>query len=232
MPRLERPRFAENVEPGPVARIVAAAAEESGERVARRFELAGAAADRVRAHQRGGCLAERAGLHFLAEVGNPARFVQHDVDPRPGCRTKASGCSTLACGRSSRRGAGSKRPGAGYRDCRAQSSPAGYRCGRRGAHPLLERLDRSGAAPAGSRRSVLEQHTLLGQLGADAVGLGEVALLLGGGAGGDQRVDPLVAGALEPGAGAAAEQAEQRRRWPSGSGHGRSPTAATAPAAC
>src|SRR5205085_9334246 len=57
---------------------------------------------------------------------------------------------------------------------------------------------RLGAAPGGPGGAVLKEDPLTRQLSADAVRLGEVAALLGFGAGGDEAVDAAVAFALEP----------------------------------
>src|SRR3954470_16218538 len=57
----EPPRMGEDFEAGPVAGIVAAAGEKSGERVARLRQLRRGAPERMRAHQGGRSLAERAG---------------------------------------------------------------------------------------------------------------------------------------------------------------------------
>jgi hypothetical protein len=77
-------------------------------------------------------------------------------------------------------------------------------------HPALSLREReSGAPPDRAAGTVLEHNPLFRQLGADAISLSEVALLLGFGPSRDQGVDPLVALALEPGIGLLIEQAEQ-----------------------
>src|SRR4051812_32863719 len=70
VPGGEAPRLGEDGEPRPPPWIVAPAGEIIGERVARLGKLGGAAPDRVRAHQSGRCLAERAGAHLLTELGH------------------------------------------------------------------------------------------------------------------------------------------------------------------
>ena len=77
------PRRFEDGEARPFAGVVAGAGEERGEAVARLGQLLGSAAERVRAHQGGGGLAERTGAHFLAELGDPPLIVGDDVDGDP-----------------------------------------------------------------------------------------------------------------------------------------------------
>ena len=74
----------EDFEAGPVAGIVALGRRDR--RRARRGPAASSArgaAERVGGHQRGRGLAEGAGLHLLAERGDPALAVERDVDGDP-----------------------------------------------------------------------------------------------------------------------------------------------------
>ena len=106
------------------------------------------APDRVRAHQRGRGLAERAGLHLLAERGDPALLVEHDVDRRPGCRRPASASRRWPAAARAAADAGSRRRGAGCRDCRARWSSGRYRA--RVAGRAAQACRQSAPAPSSS----------------------------------------------------------------------------------
>ena len=80
MPRMERPRMEEDSKPRPRARIVALAGKKCRQRIASLDEILGTPANRVGAHQRRRSLAKRASPNLLAEVGDPALVVEHDVD--------------------------------------------------------------------------------------------------------------------------------------------------------
>src|SRR4051812_2005553 len=74
-----------------------------------------------------------------------------------------------------------------------------------------------GAAPGGAVWAVLEQYPLGAKLVADAVGLGEVAALLGGGTRGDALLDRrIVALALKPSRRVAREETHQAGRSDAG----------------
>lgn len=83
MARGESPRIREDRKPGPAPRIVATAGKKGGERVAGRGQLKRRAPDRVRAHQRSGSLAERAGANLLAKLNHPALRIHGDIDHHP-----------------------------------------------------------------------------------------------------------------------------------------------------
>src|SRR6185436_16048204 len=76
----ERPRRRQYFEARPVAGIVAAAGEEGGKGVTRAGQLLDRTADRMGPHQRRRRLAERAGAHFLAELGDPAVRIEPEID--------------------------------------------------------------------------------------------------------------------------------------------------------
>ena len=176
MARGEAPRLGEDGEARPVAGIVARAGEEGGERVARLGQLrrrCGRSHARPSARPRPG-RARRP--HLLPERGHPALLVERRHRRRPGCRRPASCFSTLACGAvEPRADAGSRRRAAGCRGCRGREVTA--------PHSSAAQARRQRRARRGPSSS---SDPLRRQLGADPVGLGEVAALLGLGARGDQ----------------------------------------------
>ncbi len=83
MPSGEGPSIAEDFEARPLARLIAAAGEISGEIVPRSRQLGTAPAKRSRPHQRSRGLAEGARLHLLPESGHSSLLVENDIDDDP-----------------------------------------------------------------------------------------------------------------------------------------------------
>src|SRR3546814_12756610 len=76
-------RLAEDLQPWPVAGLVAGTREILRESVARLDQLRRLATQDARAHQRGRRLTQRAGLHLLAQTRPPPPIVQGDVYRHP-----------------------------------------------------------------------------------------------------------------------------------------------------
>src|SRR3546814_18788702 len=72
-------RLAEDLQPWPVAGLVAGTREILRESVARLDQLRRLATQDARAHQRGRRLTQRAGLHLLAQSRHPPLIVEGDV---------------------------------------------------------------------------------------------------------------------------------------------------------
>jgi hypothetical protein len=86
----------ENIETGPVARIVAPPAKKVRKPVARRADFRRRTADGVRAHQRSRSLSEGAGADLLPERGDPPVSVYRNVDANSAA---ANGGTAFGAGR-------------------------------------------------------------------------------------------------------------------------------------
>ncbi len=72
-----------DVQPGPVARIVASPGQVVGKRVAGAGKLPGRPPDRLPPHQGRGGLAKGTGTNLLSDLAHPAFVVGDDVDNHP-----------------------------------------------------------------------------------------------------------------------------------------------------